>query len=64
MVGCQDNLVAANKVGLVFHIDDIDDFEKQLSYIRDLKTYNELRKNISHLDFEKFEQNMVNSFIG
>ena len=64
MVGCQDNLVAANKVGLVFHIDDIDDFEKQLSHIRDLKTYNELRKNISHLDFEKFEQDMVNSFIG
>ena len=64
MIGCQDNLVAANKVGLVFRIGDVDDFEKQLSQIRDVETYNQLRKNISYLDFEKFEENMVKSFIG
>lgn len=64
MVGCQDNLVAANKVGLVFQLNDIDDFEDKLSQIRNIKTYNQLRKNVSKLDFKKFEKNMVNSFVG
>ena len=64
MIGCQDNLVVANKVGLVFRVGDIDDFEKQLSRMCDIETYNRLRKNISHLDFEKFEESMVKSFIG
>lgn len=51
-------------MGLVFQLNDIDDFEDKLSQIRNIKTYNQLRKNVSKLDFKKFEKNMVNSFVG
>ena len=64
MIGCQDNLVAANNAGLVFDVDDIDDFENKLDRIRDVQTYNQFRENISKLDFAKLEENMVNAFIG
>lgn len=63
MVGCQDNLVAANNVGRVFQLNDIEDFESKLADICNTGVYNQLRERISNLDFEKFEQNMVNSFL-
>lgn len=63
MIGCQDNLVVANDVGLVYTLDDIDDFEKKLSQIRDIEIYNRLRENVSKMDFEKIEEDMVNAFV-
>ena len=63
MVGCQDNLVVANDVGLVYTLDDINDFEKKLAQIRDIEIYNRLRENVSKMDFEKFEEDMVNAFV-
>lgn len=64
MVGCQDNLVIANNVGLVFQLDDIDDFERKLTQICNVEFYNELRYNVSKMDFEAHANNMVNSFVG
>lgn len=64
MIGCQDNLVAANKVGLVFQLDDVEDFEQKLSQICTPEIYNQLRLNVSKLDFEQLENNMVNAFVG
>lgn len=63
MIGCQDNLVVANDVGLVYTLDDIDDFEKKLAQIRDIEIYNRLRENVSKMDFEKIEEDMVNAFV-
>ena len=64
MVGCQDNLVVANNVGLVFQLNNIDDFEEKLSLICDVDYYNNLRYNVSKMDFEQFEKEIVNAFVG
>lgn len=64
MIGCQDNLVVKNDVGLVFKLNDVADFERQLSRICNANFYNHLRKNVSKMDFEKFEENIVRAFIG
>ena len=63
MIGCQDNLVAANNAGLVFQLDDENDFEEKLSMICNPDCYNKIRYNISKLDFEEFENRMKNCFI-
>ena len=63
MIGCQDNLVVANDAGLVYTLDDIDDFEKKLAQICDIEIYNQLRENVSKMDFEKIEKDMVDAFI-
>ena len=63
MIGCQDDLVVANNVGLVFKLDDINDFEQKLSEICNVDFYNQLRRNVAAMDFEKFEKNMVEAFI-
>jgi len=63
MIGCQDNLVAANNYGLVFQLDDICDFEKKLEMICDIDHYNLIRKNISQMDFGQFEESVVNAFV-
>lgn len=62
-VGCQDNLVAANDVGLVFDLGNDEDFEKKLKKMNDVSYYNHLRLNVSKMDFERFEQNMVRAFL-
>ena len=64
MIGCQDNLVAAKNVGLVFQLNDVNDFEHKLNQICDINLYNNLRRNISKLDFEQFEEDMANAFVG
>lgn len=64
MIGCQDNLVAANKVGMVFKLNDVNDFEQKLSQICTPEIYNQLRLNVSKMDFEQHENNMVNAFVG
>lgn len=64
MVGCQDNLVVANNVGLVFQLDDIDDFEQKLKKICDIEFYNILRYNVSKMDFEAHANRMINAFCG
>lgn len=63
MVGCQDNLVVANDVGLVFQLNDVDDFEQKLSLICNVDYYNKLRKNVSKMDFEEFEKEIINAFV-
>lgn len=64
MVGCQDNLVAGNNVGLVFESNNDSDFEDKLSQICDVEIYNQLRLNVSKLDFEEREKRMVDAFVG
>jgi len=62
MIGCQDNLVVANNVGLVFQHNDVADFENKLAHICNVEFYNHLRLNVSKMDFERHANNMVNSF--
>lgn len=64
MVGCQDNLVAANGVGLVFEIDNDADFENCLQRICDPDEYNKLRQKVARMDFEQLARQMINAFIG
>lgn len=63
MIGCQDNLVVANKVGLVFKLNDVEDFEQKLTQICTPEIYNQLRLNVSKMDLQQIENKMVNSFV-
>lgn len=60
-VGCADEIVTEEN-GVVFSI-ETDDFDEKLSKIRDIDTYNAMRKHISTMDFESIEQYQVNCYL-
>ena len=60
-VGCSDDLVTEN-VGVIFSLEK-DDFEEKLALIRDVNTYNYMRKQISMLDFDRIAHNQVNCYL-
>ena len=64
MVGCADDLVIAKKTGVVFRLDDEDDFEHKLSFICNVENYNMFRKMVSLMDFDLHERTIVNAFVG
>lgn len=59
-VGCADDLVNDN-TGVIFELSD-EDFEKKLAEICEVKRYNRMRKTISEMDFEAWEQAKVASY--
>lgn len=63
MVGCADDLVIPAKTGVVFKLNDIDDFECKLKQIIDIENYNLMRKYISTLNFSEREKKVVEAFI-
>ena len=63
MVGCADDLVIAKRTGVVFQLDNEDDFEDKLSYICNTVNYNRLRKSVSMLNFKEHEKSVVEAFI-
>lgn len=60
-VGCAPEIVNENN-GVVFKLSD-DDFDKKLKYISDIKRYNDMRKKISEMDFEKIERRQVDCYL-
>ncbi len=63
MVGCADDLVIAKETGVVFQLNNEKDFEEKLTDICDVEHYNRYRKNVSMMDFEKYEKSVVEAFI-
>lgn len=60
-VGCAPEIVNEHN-GVVFKLID-EDFENKLQTITNVDKYNEMRKFISHMDFEKIEERQVNCYI-
>lgn len=60
-VGCAEEIVTEGN-GVVFSL-ETDDFDEKLSKIRDIDTYNAMRKHISTMDFESIEQYQVNCYL-
>lgn len=60
-VGCAPEIVNEHN-GVVFKLTD-EDFEKKLKMISNIDTYNDMRKSISKMDFEKIEERQVNCYL-
>lgn len=63
MVGSADDLVIKQNTGVVFELNNVDDFEKKLTLMCDVEKYNSIRENISKMDFYNYEKQVVESFI-
>lgn len=63
MVGSADDLIIARNNGVVFNMGDVADFEDKLKEICDINNYNRIRKIVSTMDFEKYEQSVVDAFV-
>lgn len=63
MVGSADDLVVKLGNGVVFNVNDDDNFEEKLESICNIDHYNQIRKSISYMDFEKYEESVVNAFV-
>lgn len=62
MVGCADDLVMSDKTGVVFQLNDTEDFEQKLCKITDIDSYNDMRKHISTIDFNVRKEMVINAF--
>lgn len=60
-VGCSEEIINSEN-GVIFSLDS-DDFEEQLSKIRDIQRYNKMREYISKMDFDSIEKQQVNCYI-
>lgn len=63
MVGSADDLVKGLNTGVVFQLNDINDFEAKLKFICSIDNYNELRKNVSLMNFDVYEKNVKDAFL-
>lgn len=61
-VGCHEDVVNEN-TGLVFSLQDDEDFEKKLAYICNIDNYNRMRHQISLLDYESIENAQVQCYL-
>lgn len=61
-VGCADDLVN-NSNGLVFKYDSESSLIQAIEKMKDIDYYNQLRKNISKLDFGKIEREQVRCYL-
>lgn len=61
-VGCKDDLVTSDN-GIIFDHTNQNSLKEAINQIRVLAYYNNLRKNISYLDFEKIEQLQVEAYL-
>lgn len=62
-VGCAEEIININKNGLIFSHDDICDFKEKVSRICNLNLYNDMRMQISKMDFEEIENRQVECYI-
>lgn len=61
-VGCLDEVVTED-VGLSFNFDDANDFSLAIEKITNLNYYNNLRYNVSKLDFDAITHEQVKSYL-
>ena len=60
-VGCAEEIINSEN-GMVFSLNP-DTFEEQLTKIRDVRKYNEMRRYISTMNFETIEQQQVDCYL-
>ena len=60
-VGCAEEIVSDSN-GVVFKLTD-EDFEEKLKAICNVEKYNQMRFNISKMDFEKIEAEQINCYL-
>lgn len=60
-VGCAEEIVNENN-GVVFHLNE-EDFESKLKQICDIDKYNQMRLNISKIDFETIEAEQIKCYL-
>lgn len=61
-VGCSEEIVDLSN-GLVFDVNNNEDLDKCIQQMQDLKYYNNLRNNISRLNFEEMSREQINSYL-
>lgn len=61
-VGCGPEIINDSN-GMVFKYDSLEDLLDKINKISDLKKYNQLRKNISKLDFAEIERQQVECYL-
>ena len=60
-VGCAEEIITPDN-GVIFSLDP-DNFEQQLSKIRDISTYNRMRQSIATMDFAAIEEYQVKCYL-
>lgn len=61
-VGCKDDLVT-EETGLVFDVNDINNLREKIKEMTDVEFYNQLRKNITSLNFEERNNFQVSAYL-
>lgn len=61
-VGCMEEIINEDN-GCVFHYDDSDGLRNTVLKMTDLDFYNNLRYNISKMDFTKIERNQIEAYL-
>lgn len=61
-VGCAEEIVNESN-GLVFHYNEMDSLRNAVLQMTDIAFYNQLRKNISRLDFAKIESEQIDCYL-
>ena len=61
-MGCAEELVNESN-GLIFKSNDADSLKEAIIKIADIDYYNQLRLNISKLDFEKIEKEQIECYL-
>lgn len=62
-VGCAEEIIEDGKNGLIFKNNDADSLRYCIRQIQNIKLYNNMRKNISELDFEEIERSQTQCYI-
>lgn len=62
-VGCSSEIVKNDKNGLIFNLEDKDGLKKAVLKIVDREFYNNLRKNIGKMDFERIAEDQVKCYL-
>lgn len=62
-VGCADEIIINDKNGIIFQLSQKDSLKNAILKITDISYYNELRKNISIMDFEKNAKTQVECYL-
>lgn len=62
-VGCAEEIVREGENGLVFRYNSKEDLKDKVKRISDIELYNNMRLNISRLDFAKIEKKQVDCYL-
>ena len=62
-VGCVSEIITNDFNGIIFSLSETNGLQKSILKMADIKYYNKLRKNISHIDYEKIAEQQVSCYL-